>query len=65
MHMYVAWSLHSIINCEAVSEASISSLISKRDILFKELSYFLNGVEESRKYGNPLALRVRLSVISI
>uniref|UniRef100_A0A1J3CPT7 Sister-chromatid cohesion protein 3 n=1 Tax=Noccaea caerulescens TaxID=107243 RepID=A0A1J3CPT7_NOCCA len=58
MHMYVAWSLHSIINCEAVSEASLSSLISKRDILFKELSYFLNGVEESRKYGNPLALRI-------
>ncbi|KAL1226305.1 Sister-chromatid cohesion protein 3 [Cardamine amara subsp. amara] len=58
MHMYVTWSLHSIINCEAVSEASLSSLLSKRDTLFEELSYFLHGVEESRKYGNQLALRI-------
>lgn len=59
MHMYVVWSLHSVVNCETVSEASLSTLISKRDILFAELSYFLNGVEESRKVGNQLALRVR------
>lgn len=58
MHMYVVWSLHSVVNCETVSEASLSSLISKRDILFAELTYFLNGVEESRKYGNQLALRI-------
>ncbi|ESQ39447.1 hypothetical protein EUTSA_v10001288mg [Eutrema salsugineum] len=58
MHMYVAWSLHSIINCETVSEASLSSLILKRDILFEEVSYFLNGVEEPRKYGNQLSLRI-------
>ncbi|XP_010518519.1 PREDICTED: sister-chromatid cohesion protein 3 isoform X1 [Camelina sativa] len=58
MKMYVTWSLHSIINCEAVSEASVSSLISKRDTLFEELSYFLNGIEESRKYGIQLSLRI-------
>ncbi|CAL9237342.1 unnamed protein product [Arabidopsis halleri] len=58
MYMYLAWSLHSIINCEAISEASLSSLISKRDTLFEELSYFLNGIEESRKYGNQLSLRI-------
>ncbi|KAJ0258076.1 Sister-chromatid cohesion protein 3 [Hirschfeldia incana] len=58
MHMYVVWSLHSVVNCETVSEASLSSLVSKRDMLFAELYYFLNGVEESRKYGNQLALRI-------
>ncbi|CAL9227857.1 unnamed protein product [Arabidopsis halleri] len=58
MYMYLAWSLHSIINCEAISEASLSSLISKRDTLFEELSYFLNGIEESKKYGNQLSLRI-------
>jgi cohesin complex subunit SA-1/2 len=58
MHMYLAWYLHSIINCEAISEASLSSLISKRDTLFEELSYFLNGIEESKKYGNQLSNRI-------
>ncbi|CAN8285719.1 unnamed protein product [Cochlearia groenlandica] len=58
MHMHVAWSLHSITNCETVSEDSLSSLLSKRNILFEELSYFLNGVEDSRNYGNQLALRI-------
>lgn len=65
MHLYVAWSLHSIINCEAVSEASLSSLISKRNTLFEELSYLLPGIEESRKYGTQLALRVRLFEIPV
>ncbi|KFK37551.1 hypothetical protein AALP_AA4G271400 [Arabis alpina] len=58
MHLYMAWSLHSIVNCEAVSEASLSSLISKRDTLFEELSYLLPEIEESRKYGTQLALRI-------
>lgn len=65
MYMYVTWSLHSIINCEAISEASLSTLISKRDTLFEELAYFLNGIEESRKYSNQLSLRVRLFDIPV
>ncbi|XP_010545064.1 PREDICTED: sister-chromatid cohesion protein 3 [Tarenaya hassleriana] len=60
MLLYVNWSLHSIINSEEVPEASLSSLLSKRDTLFEELSYFLNTREvgESRKHGTQLASRI-------
>lgn len=63
MYLHVAWSLHSIINSEAVSEASLSSLLSKRATLFEELEYFLNpppDVHEESKYGNQLACRVSM-----
>ncbi|XWS31645.1 hypothetical protein CRYUN_Cryun23aG0094100 [Craigia yunnanensis] len=61
MYLDVAWSLHSIINSETVSEGSLSSLLSKRDTLLEELEYFLNAspeVREGGKSGNQLACRV-------
>ncbi|KAJ0113315.1 hypothetical protein Patl1_01119 [Pistacia atlantica] len=41
MYLHIAWSLHSIVNSETVSEASLSSLLLKRNTLFEELEYFL------------------------
>ncbi|XVF32673.1 hypothetical protein REPUB_Repub17cG0102900 [Reevesia pubescens] len=61
MYLDVAWSLHSIINSESVSERSLSFLLSKRDTLLEELEYFLNAppeVREGGKSGNQLACRV-------
>ncbi|XVF72517.1 hypothetical protein PTKIN_Ptkin12aG0127600 [Pterospermum kingtungense] len=61
MYLDVAWSLHSIISSETVSEGSLSSLLSKRDTLLEELEYFLNApseVMEGGKSGNQLACRV-------
>lgn len=58
MYLHVAWSLHSIVNSETVTEASISSLLSKRDTLFEELNYFLNTPPEVGEAGNQLACRV-------
>ncbi|EOX94906.1 Sister-chromatid cohesion protein 3 [Theobroma cacao] len=61
MYLDVAWSLHSIINSEIVTEGSLSSLLSKRDTLLEELEYFLNAppeVREGGKSGNQLACRV-------
>lgn len=61
MYLYLAWSLHSIVNAETVSEASLASLLLKRNTLFEELEYFLNSpsdVEEGSRVGNQLACRV-------
>ncbi|KAK6260161.1 STAG - like 1 [Theobroma cacao] len=61
MYLDVAWSLHSIINSETVTEGSLSSLLSKRDTLLEELEYFLNAppeVREGGNSGNQLACRV-------
>ncbi|KAH9730139.1 Sister-chromatid cohesion protein 3 [Citrus sinensis] len=61
LYLYLAWSLHSIINAETVSEASLASLLLKRNTLFEELEYFLNSpseVEEGSRVGNQLACRV-------
>lgn len=61
MYLHVAWSLQSIVSSETVSEASLSSLILKRNTLFEELEYFLGSRSEGnagRKYGNQLACRV-------
>ncbi|XVF21866.1 hypothetical protein REPUB_Repub12eG0126300 [Reevesia pubescens] len=61
MYLDVAWSLHSIVNSETVSEGSLASLLSKRDTLLEELEYFLNAppeVREGGKSGNQLACRV-------
>lgn len=64
MYLHVAWSLHSILNSETVSEASLSVLLFKRDSLFEELTYFLNASErdEDNKTGNQLARRVSFLV---
>lgn len=61
MYLDVAWSLHSIISSETVSEGTLSSLLSKRDTLLEELEYFLNSppeVREGGRSGNQLACRV-------
>ncbi|KAL4603123.1 hypothetical protein ACB092_10G103000 [Castanea dentata] len=61
MYLHLAWCLHSIVNSETVTEASLSSLLSKRNMFFEQLDYFLNNfseVEEMSKHGNQLACRV-------
>ncbi|KAK2990557.1 hypothetical protein RJ640_019837 [Escallonia rubra] len=60
MHLHVAWCLHSIINSETVSEATLLSLSSKRTALFEQLEHFLSPLEvrEVSKCGNLLACRV-------
>ena len=62
MYLHLAWGLQSIVNEESVSEASLTSLLSKRDTLLQELEYFLNLATDSKeggKHGNELACRVR------
>ena len=63
MYLHLAWCLHSIVNSETVTEASLSSLLSKRNTFFEQLDYFLNNfseVEEMSKHGNQLACRVSI-----
>ncbi|GMN38154.1 hypothetical protein TIFTF001_007378 [Ficus carica] len=60
MFAHLAWSLHSVISSEIVSEASLSSLLSKRKTLLDQLEYFLNSppqMEGTVNYGNQLASR--------
>lgn len=57
--LHLEWSLQSIITSETVSEASLSSLLAKRNSLSQQLEYFLNSPPELE--GNPanqLACRV-------
>ncbi|XP_071738287.1 sister-chromatid cohesion protein 3-like isoform X3 [Rutidosis leptorrhynchoides] len=61
MYMHIQWCLYSITNSSVVSEDSLSSLISKRNALFDELSHFLHVLSEAQvkeNGGNPLASRV-------
>ncbi|KAL3531404.1 hypothetical protein ACH5RR_010726 [Cinchona calisaya] len=61
MYLHIAWSLHKIINSEKVSEASLSSLLLKRNTLCEQLEYFLISrpeFQEESKCGNQLACRV-------
>ncbi|XP_047325464.1 sister-chromatid cohesion protein 3 [Impatiens glandulifera] len=62
MYLHVAWSLHSIINSDAVSEESLFSLSSKRTALLQQLEYFLQNPSEiqgeGRRLINHLACRV-------
>lgn len=63
MYLHLAWCLHSIVNSETVSEASLSSLLSKRTTLFEQLQYFLNTFAEAEKVGkngNQLCCRVSI-----
>jgi len=62
MYFHLVWSLQSITNEEAVSGASLASLLSKRDTLLQELEYFLNLNADNKEGGKPgseLACRVR------
>ncbi|GAB2248509.1 hypothetical protein Droror1_Dr00008391 [Drosera rotundifolia] len=61
MYLHVAWSLHAIVAGESVHEASLSSLLSRRTMLFNQLGHFLLHLsqgETSTKVGNQLASRV-------
>lgn len=61
VYLHVAWCLQSIINSESVSEASLSSMLSKRSTLLEQLEYFLHtppGVQEDGNQGNQLASKV-------
>ncbi|KAK9726183.1 hypothetical protein RND81_05G196200 [Saponaria officinalis] len=60
MFLHVNWALYSVVNSEAVTEGAVSSLLSRRDVLFKQLEYFLppSQVESEMKLGNQLACRV-------
>ena len=63
MYLHVAWCLQSIINNGTVSEASLSSLLSKRTALFEHIEYYLQtspAIEGAGKCGNQLACRVRI-----
>ncbi|XP_074274226.1 sister-chromatid cohesion protein 3 [Silene latifolia] len=60
MFLHINWALYSVVNSESVSEGAISSLLSRRDILFKQLDYFLppSQIQPEIKLGNQLACRV-------
>ncbi|KAL1351079.1 hypothetical protein HN51_015054 [Arachis hypogaea] len=61
MYMHLAWALHFIENEECVSEASLVSVISKRDTLLQELEYYLNMATDSKeggRLGSELGCRV-------
>ncbi|KAK9139477.1 hypothetical protein Scep_009158 [Stephania cephalantha] len=61
IYLHVAWCLQVIVNEESVSEASLSSLLSKRNTLVEQLQYYidaLSGVQENGSYGNLLGFRV-------
>ncbi|KAL6564273.1 peptidyl-prolyl cis-trans isomerase precursor [Orobanche minor] len=61
MFLHVSWCLQSVLSSESVSEASLSSLVEKRDALFEELEYFLHNPYKFHGDGkckNHLAYRV-------
>lgn len=61
MYLHVSWCLSSIMNSKVVSDESISSLVSKRNVLFNELDYFLDIPVETQGKGtsrNLIASRV-------
>lgn len=61
LYMHLAWGLHSSISKETISEASLSSLLSKRNTLLDELGYFLNSAtdyKEGNKHASELICRV-------
>lgn len=62
MFLHVNWCLYSVVSSESVNEASVSSLLSKRTTLFKQLEYFLlpSQAGGETKLGFQLACRVRL-----
>ncbi|GAV85837.1 LOW QUALITY PROTEIN: hypothetical protein CFOL_v3_29271, partial [Cephalotus follicularis] len=68
LYLHVAWSLHSFVNSETVSESSLASPLSERNNLCEQLEFFLNSpseFEEGTKVGNQLASRVSIFLSSI
>ncbi|KAK1277265.1 hypothetical protein QJS04_geneDACA003332 [Acorus gramineus] len=62
MFLHVAWSLQSI-DVEDSSEEAVSSLISKRAILFERLEYFLDTLPEAYQGRNGSHLACRICII--
>ncbi|XP_021761058.1 sister-chromatid cohesion protein 3-like [Chenopodium quinoa] len=60
MFLLVNWCLYSVVSSESVDEASVSSLLSKRATLLKQVEYILlpSQVGAEMKLGNQLACRV-------
>ena len=62
LHFDLAWSLKFVLDKESVSDASLKTLLSKRDTLLQELEYFVNLVtddsNEGDKSGSELGGRV-------
>ncbi|KAK4785211.1 hypothetical protein SAY86_001900 [Trapa natans] len=60
MYLHVTWSLHNIVSSETVSADSVSTLLSRRNVLFEWLESFLNDslVAEVKKHTYQLACRV-------
>ncbi|KAK9067654.1 hypothetical protein SSX86_011765 [Deinandra increscens subsp. villosa] len=63
MYLHVNWCLNSIMNSNVVSEASLFSLISKRNALFDELEHFLQVPLESQGKGISRNLACRVCVM--
>lgn len=63
MFLHVAWCLHSIINSKSVSEASIASLLSKREALFGQLEQYLDLSLEVPDEGLMDQLASRVCII--
>ncbi|KAG9157239.1 hypothetical protein Leryth_004904 [Lithospermum erythrorhizon] len=56
MYLHVSWCLHTIIQSDTVSEASVSSLLSKRDTLFEQLGYVMSTLPDSKDDGRSRSL---------
>ncbi|XP_073008392.1 sister-chromatid cohesion protein 3 isoform X1 [Typha latifolia] len=63
MYLHVAWCLHSV-DSETPSEASISTLLSKRSLLFEQLYYLLETLSKVQNDGRSRSvLSCRVCVI--
>lgn len=61
MFLHVSWCLHSVLSSETVSEASLFSLLKKRDALLEELEYHLSNsfqLQSDLRSNKLLAYRV-------
>ncbi|KAL8198113.1 hypothetical protein R6Q57_024198 [Mikania cordata] len=63
MYLHVNWCLESIMNSTVVSEASLFSLISKRNALFDELEHFLQIPVEPQGKGISRNLACRVCIM--
>ncbi|XP_076890501.1 sister-chromatid cohesion protein 3-like [Bidens hawaiensis] len=63
MYMHVNWCLYSVMTSTVFSEASLSSLIFKRDALFDQLEHFLQISLEAHGKGVSRALACRVCTI--
>ncbi|EPS59370.1 hypothetical protein M569_15437, partial [Genlisea aurea] len=61
MFLHVSWCLHSMVSSDRVLEASLASLLGKRDALLEQLEHFLDNpsrLQSDAASKNPLAYRV-------